>query len=713
MMSTTSILLLLDDGEMHPFVPNSSGGLTSPGGGNLVLTTSRSHSGGGSDTPTLTYTVDGNIITTESGETISLGSHFLTADNEIQPKIEVDGISMPVEVVVDKSGQAISYKKNRKFLDASLSPSNTIPGVGAENDKKVCLWPTGNGTTCGKTFTKYDSLKRHLTETHKGVRPYACSMCDKTYGRRDYLQRHLKSHNASYALNLAGGGGSSTVLTSNTVTLVNSLPTASANSMVQKIKISPQTSNNVQIVQMPQTVQNLSGVQIIQHSASGTNTVMSPTTSHHAVVSPPSPGSNSMSSGSTPLATTQLPFFTLNGSLPQASKPMGSKICRWVQNDGTVCGKAFSKLDSLRRHVNELHKGVRPFACPLCEKSYGRRDYLDRHMKTHEKKNKSSSGSGMEWDDGVLLTGDEMPPPPPKIPKKKRKDIPAEEKKICLWILDDGTACGKTFTKFDSLKRHVSEAHKQIRPYCCTLCGKNYGRRDYLLRHLRSHNDVEVSNLNIAKVTNNPSTGNTATIVAAPNPMPGQSSSSISLSQLPAISTNQLGGILPPSHTSNASSNAGLSGHRMAPTIAGKKRPADDKKTCKWVLDNGTICGRTFSKFDSLRRHVAELHKGIRPFVCEICQKSYGRRDYLDRHIRSAHKEGCGAGGDSDGITEMTTHELDEALDGATIVTVGGTHDEDDDDEDGHHHHIIKTDPTDLEEVILPSVVTVVTSDGM
>ncbi len=50
--------------------------------------------------------------------------------------------------------------------------------------------------------------------------------------------------------------------------------------------------------------------------------------------------------------------------------------------------------------------------------------------------------------------------PPKKVVKKKRKDIPAEEKKICLWVLEDGTACGKTFTKFDSLKRHVSEAHK-------------------------------------------------------------------------------------------------------------------------------------------------------------------------------------------------------------------------------------------------------------
>ncbi len=88
-----------------------------------------------------------------------------------------------------------------------------------------------------------------------------------------------------------------------------------------------------------------------------------------------------------------------------------------------------------------------------------------------------------------------------QIPKKKRKDIPPEEKKICLWVMDDGTACGKTFTKFDSLKRHVSEAHKGQRPYSCTLCGKTYGRRDYLLRHLKSHNDAEVANLNISKAT--------------------------------------------------------------------------------------------------------------------------------------------------------------------------------------------------------------------
>ena len=123
-----------------------------------------------------------------------------------------------------------------------------------------------------------------------------------------------------------------------------------------------------------------------------------------------------------------------------------------------------------------------------------------------KRKSTSSIGgsSGLEWGSHLLIgdnTSDSVgledvgggEPPPPKMIKKKRKDIPAEEKKICLWVLEDGTACGKTFTKFDSLKRHVSEAHKGVRPFSCSLCGKNYGRRDYLLRHLKSHNETDVS----------------------------------------------------------------------------------------------------------------------------------------------------------------------------------------------------------------------------
>lgn len=125
------------------------------------------------------------------------------------------------------------------------------------------------------------------------------------------------------------------------------------------------------------------------------------------------------------------------------------------------------------------------------------------------------------------------------------------------------------------------------------------------------------------------------------------------------------------------------------------KKRLDDKKTCRWVLDNGTICGKTFSKFDSLRRHVQELHKGIRPYICSLCEKSYGRRDYLDRHLKThtadASNNGLGVSGDSlivgdnGSVSDVDDHDDDD-----------DDMDDDDDDDDNHN---------------LTNVVTVITTD--
>jgi hypothetical protein len=161
----------------------------------------------------------------------------------------------------------------------------------------------------------------------------------------------------------------------------------------------------------------------------------------------------------------------------------------------------------------------------------------------------------------------------------------------------------------------VAEAHKGIRPYACSLCGKNYGRRDYLLRHLKyGHgNDIDISNLTIQKVRNNPSQHPET----KPNP-----SSALSSSALPSIN---FGTSVPPPGS--------------VPPASAKRKALADKKTCKWALEDGTICGKTFTKFDSLRRHVSEMHKSIRPFKCDLCPKNYGRKDYLDRH-RRMHLDG-------------------------------------------------------------------------
>ena len=96
--------------------------------------------------------------------------------------------------------------------------------------------------------------------------------------------------------------------------------------------------------------------------------------------------------------------------------------------------------------------------------------------------------------------------------------------------------------------------------------------------------------------------------------------------------------------------------------IHSNKKRLSDKKTCRWVLDNGTRCGRSFSKVDSLRRHVQELHKGVRPYICQLCEKSYGRRDYLERHMKS-HPQVAG-------LTDGDHDDVKHALSGSDHATL-------------------------------------------
>jgi len=656
-------------------------------------------------THTITFTdSEGNVITSLMGDAsilnslggmtvvgandMTLGPHFLSP-------MGPEGVSLKLEPVgPDPSGAVVKQQHQLEVVAdptviindgtaaAAAQPPMEVMGVkkkfagggssGPETQKRICLWPMGNGTTCGKAFAKFDSLKRHLTEAHKGVRPFACKLCDKTYGRRDYLQRHLKSHNASYAVNLAGGNAA-TLSSYNAATKSIKLESPPSAAPQQPPQPLPQQQPTSQTNQQQQ--QTMTASVSVSNAANATSTA---TTSN-------SVSSSSNNVNSMPL----LNLYTMHNQ--PAPKPLGSKICRWVQDDGTVCGKAFSKLDSLRRHVNELHKGVRPYACSQCDKNYGRKDYLDRHVKTHDPANQKRKPGIVDWGTGSgvvsLLNSikeDANAPPKPKSAKKKRRDIPAEEERVCLWLLEDGTACGKTFTKSDSLKRHVAEGHKNVRPFGCTLCGKSYGRRDYLLRHLRSHNDADLANLaahinektsptpmvvsdgNLTSssgggmmVSASASSGMGGTgnplLSGLPNSNPHMSGVTTSHHQQETSSTviNNSSSSAPLGTVAPSEINRMMSGIQqasaaggIAPAAAGggggslggklgMKKRSNDKKTCRWVLDNGTVCGRAFSKFDSLRRHVTELHKGVRPFACKQCDKTYGRKDYLDRHVKS------------------------------------------------------------------------------
>lgn len=237
---------------------------------------------------------NGSVTVVADGDP-NLGSHFLTTGvgSDTEGGISLAklttgsnitiGAAMPVMTV--SANDAVTNKRNITKMEVVDPTSVSVPALEVvvpkpkkgssvpENEKKVCLWPTGNGTTCGKTFVKFDSLKRHLTEAHKGVRPFACKLCDKTYGRRDYLQRHLKSHNASYATNLTnpGGGGGGrgnsahhNVGTVNAAVASGAMPQISfANSNVvqgSRIQLSPTKIKTPSLANNPTTPSNAQGM---------------------------------------------------------------------------------------------------------------------------------------------------------------------------------------------------------------------------------------------------------------------------------------------------------------------------------------------------------------------------------------------------------------------------------------------------------------------
>lgn len=49
---------------------------------------------------------------------------------------------------------------------------------------------------CGKSFSYRDGLLRHVSQVHKGIRPYGCKKCGKTFKQASHLAKHMRTiHN--------------------------------------------------------------------------------------------------------------------------------------------------------------------------------------------------------------------------------------------------------------------------------------------------------------------------------------------------------------------------------------------------------------------------------------------------------------------------------------------------------------------------------------
>ncbi|KAK3598628.1 hypothetical protein CHS0354_037578 [Potamilus streckersoni] len=74
----------------------------------------------------------------------------------------------------------------------------------------------------------------------------------------------------------------------------------------------------------------------------------------------------------------QRPFSDESGLKKHSRLHSGENMCHCE-----TCGKMFSDKSTLRRHLLNVHQGVKPFKCGLCDLSFVFRSHLEDHMRRH------------------------------------------------------------------------------------------------------------------------------------------------------------------------------------------------------------------------------------------------------------------------------------------------------------------------------------------